>query len=143
MTREYIVATGAWSPVYHSTNGNGKPVCGADASGFAWATEEQIDNKRLCKQCKHVETGIDDTDREILAFVETQWATSSEIGDHVGLLSNAIRHRLLELYRMGELNRREKPTGQRGYQYSQREPEQVNAGYQGNDQLFESMLNGD
>jgi predicted transcriptional regulator len=86
---------------------------------------------------------VDTHDETLIELVAERWASSNELATDHELDSSAIRRRLVRLYERGEINRREKPTGQRGYQYSQLEPEQANTGYQGNEQLFESMLGGD
>jgi predicted transcriptional regulator len=144
----YLVATLNKDDRYHHSYDGQQPYCRSNAD-WKQIDESDTDGLTLCEHCaagRNYHAVYDDKTitEKMLDAVETEWKTPNELAEELEPSGSVMRRRLNELHQAGKLNRRgglRDTDGSKGYEYSQLETPK--ADYEENNNLFESMLNGD
>lgn len=143
---KYVKAPKEETNVAHLTNEHGEPRCGG-VIHHEPLDEDEFEDYRVCKQCSrgwdHVNKYLNLTE-DILELTEDEWLNAVDLALELDVDQRPVRRRLNELHQVGKLNRRgglANKDGSKGYEYSQQSMPQTS--YEENNNLFESMLNGD
>lgn len=142
----YVIAPKEKSGIIHLTTIDGTPQCGGPVH-YVPVDDPDLSEYNICSQC----TGDWDNEEryiglseDIMDAVEDEWKNARDLAVELSSAPHPVRRRLKELHQNGRLNRRgglRDTDGSKGYEYSQLETPK--ASYEENNNLFESMLNGD
>jgi len=120
----------------HIATSDGNSAC-SHSGVYQPASEAQIARLDVCYYCQ--QRYNPPLRAAVLEHTADQWLKNREIAERIGRDASSVQAWSKRLHDEGEINRRPARDG-RGYEFSQQAIETPTAGYNGDDNLFESML---